>query len=194
MPHRHHLFVLIVSAHRGYPRWVNSGADFIEIDVRRNADGVYVVSHDELQPGTEHPTLDEALDAAAGRVGVQLDLKENGDDLEVVLAALGKCPANKLAVTSGLSESIRAIKDQFPDIKAGLTRQHVEETDADFIALDQSYATDEALDFCARHAIPVWVWTVDERKLMKRLIKDKRIAGIITNRPDLALRLRRDRS
>ena len=194
MPHRHHLCVLIVSVHRGYPRWVNSGADFIEIDVRRNADGVYVVSHDELQPGTEHPTLDEALDAAAGRVGVQLDLKENGDDLEVVQAALGKCPADRLAVTSGLSESIRAIKDRFPGVKAGLTRQHVEQTDADFIALDQGYATDEALDFCARYAIPVWVWTVDERKQMTRFIKDKRVAGIITNRPDLALRLRRDRS
>ena len=194
MPHRHHLCVLIVSAHRGYPRWVNSGADFIEIDVRRNANGVYVISHDELQPGAGHPTLDEVLDAAAGRVGVQLDLKENGDDLAVVQAALVKCPADRLAVTSGLSESIRAIKDRFPDVKAGLTRQHVEQTDADFIALDQSYATDEALDFCTRYAIPVWVWTVDERKLMERFIKDKRIAGIITNRPDLALRLRRDRS
>ena len=116
------------------------------------------------------------------------------DDLEVVRAALQKCPPDRLAVTSGLSESIRAIKDRFPGVKAGLTRQHVEQTDADFIALDQSYATDEALDFCARYAVPVWVWTVDERKQMTRFIKDERVAGIITSRPDLALRLRRDRS
>jgi len=162
--------------------------------VRRNSDGVYVISHDELQPGGKHPTLDEVLDAATGRVGVQLDLKETGHDLDVVQAALAKYPASRLAVTSPFYESVRAIKDRFPDVRAGLTRQHVEETDADFIALDQRYATDEALDFCARYAIPVWVWTVDERKLMVRFIKDGRIAGIITNRPDLALRLRRDRS
>src|SRR5437588_11752352 len=166
MPHRHHLFVLIVSAHRGYPRWVNSGADYIEIDVRRNADGVYVVSHDELHPGTEHPTLDEVLEAAAGRVGVQLDLKENGDDLEVVRAALQKCPPDRLAVTSGLSESIRAIMDQFPDIKAILTREYVVVTEADFIVLGQCFATVVALDLFARHAITVCVLIVTELTTM----------------------------
>lgn len=189
MPHRHHL-VVIVSAHAGYPRLVNSGADYIEVDVRRNADGVFVISHDELKPDDKHPTLDEVLDAAAGRVGVQLDLKGAGHEVEVVGRALEKC--QKLAVTSPFHESIRAVKDRFPEVKVGLTRQYVEQTDADFISLDQRGATDEALDFCARREIPVWVWTVDDRKLMERLIP--RVAGIITNKPDLALKLRRDRA
>jgi glycerophosphoryl diester phosphodiesterase len=192
MPHRHDLCVLIVSAHQGYPRWVNSGADFIEIDVRRNADGVFVVSHDDLKPGAKHLTLDEVLDVAAGRVGIQLDLKEVGDEIEVVRAALEKC--DRLAVTSPFYESIRTVKDRFPQVVVGLTRQYVEQTDADFIALDQRHATDDALDFCARHSIPVWVWTVDERKLMERFVRDKRVAGLITNRPDQALRLRTERS
>lgn len=181
---------MIVSGHAGYPRLVNSGADYIEVDVRRNADGVFVISHDELKPGAKLPTLDEVLDAAAGRVGVQLDLKGTGYQVEVVSQALEKC--QKLAVTSPFHDSIRVVKDRFPNVKVGLTRQYVEETDADFISLDQRGATDDALDFCARHAIPVWVWTVDDRKLMERLIP--RVAGIITNKPDLALKLRRDRA
>jgi glycerophosphoryl diester phosphodiesterase len=192
MPHRHDFCVLIVSAHQGYPRWINSGADFIEVDVRRSADGALVVSHDEPKRGSKRPTLDEVLDAAAGRVGVQLDLKEVGDELEVVQAAVEKC--DRLAVTSPFYESIRAVKDRFPEVTVGLTRQYVEQTDADFIALDQRHATDEALDFCAARALPVWVWTVDERKLMERFVHDQRVAGLITNRPDLALRLRTERS
>ena len=192
MSHRHDLCVLIVSAHDGYPRWVDSGADYIEVDIRRKTDGVFVVSHDELKRGAKHPTLDEVLDAAAGRVGIQLDLKEVGDELEVVRAALEKC--DRLAVTSPFYESIRVVKDRFPDVLVGLTRQYVEQTDADFIALDQRHATDEALGFCARHSIPVWVWTVDERRLMERLVRDSRVAGLITNLPDRALRLRTERS
>src|SRR5260370_25230034 len=172
MPHRHHL-VVIVSAHAGYPRLVNSGADYIEVDVRRNADGVFVISHDELKPGGRPPTLDEVLDAAAGRVGVQLDLKEAGHEVEVVSQALEKC--QKLVVTSPFHGSIRAVKDRFPEVKVGLTRQYVEQTDADFISLDQRGATDDALEFWPSHSIPLWVWTVDERTLMRRL--SSRLAG-----------------
>ena len=181
---------MIVSAHAGYPRLVNSGADYIEVDVRRNADGMFVISHDEPKPGGKLPMLDEVLDAAAGKVGVQLDLKEAGHEVEVVSQAIEKC--QRLAVTSPFYESIRTVKDRFPEVKVGLTRQYVEQTDADFISLDQRGATDEALDFCASHSIPVWVWTVDDRKLMERLIP--RAAGIITNRPEIALKLTRGRA
>ena len=51
--------------HQGYPRWLNSGADFLEIDVRRSKDGVYVISHDEPRPGARYATFEEVLQAAA---------------------------------------------------------------------------------------------------------------------------------
>ena len=58
------------------------------------------------------------------------------------------------------------------------------------LTLDQQYATDQALD----QGVPIWVWTVDDKRLMQRFIKDRRIEAIITNRPDLALRLRSERA
>jgi glycerophosphoryl diester phosphodiesterase len=67
-------------------------------------------------------------------------------------------------------------------------------TDADFIALDHQYASEEALTFCERNRIAVWLWTVDDKRLLKRCMRDRRIEGLITNRPDLALKLRRARS
>ena len=179
---------MIVSAHDGYPRWVNSGADFIEVDVRRASDGAIVLSHDPLKQGKRYPRLDEVLEATRGRIGIQLDLKEPGYEIDAVQMAAGARPA--VVVTTPFEESIRVIKQVFPDTRCGLTRQFIEKADADFIALDQRYATEEALAF----GMQLWIWTVDDTKLMERLINDPRVDGIITNRPALALKLRRARS
>ena len=184
------LGVLIVSAHQGYPRWVNSGADFIEIDIRSTGDGTFIVSHDAPQPGDHLVRLDEVLEAAGGRVGLHLDLKEHGNEIELLRFVLGRYTIDKLVVTAEEGESIRKIKRSFPQLRVGLTRRHVERSDADFVALDQAYASEDDLN----SGIPIWVWTVDDKKRMQRFVADKRINGLITNRPDLALKLRSARS
>ena len=182
--------MLIVSAHQGYPRWVNSGADFIEVDIRSTSDGTFIVSHDAPRPGAHLVTLDEVLDAARGRVGLHLDLKEQGNEIELVRFVLARCPIDKLVVTTEESESIRKIKRSFPQLRVGLTTRQVDRSDADFVALDQQYATEDALNA----GVPIWVWTVDDTKLMRRFIADRRIEGLITNRPDVALKIRTARS
>jgi len=186
--------VLIVSAHDGYPRHLNSGADFIEVDVRRTEEGVVVIAHDVLRPDRNYVSLDKVLEAACGKIGIQIDLKESGYEAELINHALKKCAPNKVVVTTPDYESIRRIKAQFPEILAGLTRRHVEQTDADFLCLDQQYVTNEGLSFCEQNNIDVWVWTVDDRSLMRRLVASGRIQGLITNRPDRALKLRSARS
>jgi glycerophosphoryl diester phosphodiesterase len=186
--------VLIVSAHNGYPRHLSSGADFIEVDIRRTREGVVVISHDELEGDRRYVSFDEVLDAVCGNIGLQLDLKEHGYEVELITRALEKCTEDQLVVTTHNSESLRGIKARFPDLRTGLTREHPEQTDADFICLDQKYVTNESLSFCEQHELDVWVWTVDDRRLMERLIRGGRIKGIITNRPDQALKLRSARS
>lgn len=186
--------MLIVSAHDGYPRWVDSGADFIEVDVRRAPEGVIVLSHDELRHGNTYPRFDELLERAAGRTGVQLDLKEEGYEVELITAALRRLTPEKVVVTTSNDAALRRVKARFPAVRTGLTRRHVEETDHDFIALDRAYASDEALAFCARRGIGVWVWTVDDRDSIERFVDEPRVAGLITNRPELALRIRSARS
>src|SRR5438034_7813120 len=79
---------VIVSAHDGYPRWVNSGADFIEIDIRCTPNRVIVLAHDELEPGAKYVTFQEVVDAACGRIGIHLDLKEAGYEVELIRMAL----------------------------------------------------------------------------------------------------------
>ena len=83
-------------------RGIDLGADFVEIDVRRTADGVLVALHDETVDRTTNgrgrvdrlsiqdlktldagngeyiPTVEEVLEVAAGRTGLMLELKVKG--------------------------------------------------------------------------------------------------------------------
>lgn len=186
---------MLISAHDGFPRWAGSGADFLEIDVRRTKEGVFVLSHDEVKPGAVSVTFDE-VEPGAG--ALQLDLKEEGDEVDLVHDVLQRFPADRLVVTTAEDQSISAVKARFPNIRAGLTvaedvndatRRRVQRCGADFIALHHLYAKR-----FGEYGVPVWLWTVDDENLLKRYLKDKRIEAIITNRPDLALRLRKDRS
>ena len=185
---------MIVSAHDGFPRWLDAGADFVEVDVRRTKAGVIVLAHDDLREGVSYATLDDLLDRAAGKVGLQLDLKEEGYEVALMHRVLERIVPTQVVVTTGADASLRRIEQRFPEVRTGLTRRHVEATDHDFIALDRDYASDEALDFCARRHIAVWVWTVDDLDSMERFIDEPRVAGLITNRPDAALKLRSARS
>jgi len=171
---------VIVSAHDGYPRWLHSGADFIEVDIRRDAGGEIILAHDEPRPGDRYPTLDQVLAEIGGRSGLHLDLKEAGFEIELVARVLARLPPHKVVATPDFGESIRAIKERFPEVRV---------SPVDFVAVDN----DKLGDYSGP-PLPIWVWTVDDKKSMKRYLKDARIEGIITNRPDVALKLTRARS
>jgi len=162
--------------------------------------------------GLEALTLDELLDIAAGRVGLHLDLKEPGYEAEIVRTLLDRCRVDEFVITSGVDE-IRTIKEAFPQVRGGLSmgddltrfaswlklrerireffpRRFIERSRADFIAVHQDVAAFSALGYCERNHIPAWVWTVDDERSIARFIADPRVAVLITNRPDIALRLR----
>jgi glycerophosphoryl diester phosphodiesterase len=114
------------------------GVDYVELDIRRTADRMYVIYHDHLTPtgrptgslsyadlkaelGSELLTFDELLDVVAGRVGLHIDLKEPGYEEEIVRLALARSGESQFVVTTGEVESIRTIKEHFPTVRAGLT-------------------------------------------------------------------------
>lgn len=59
----------------GVLRAFADGADGVEVDVRRTAEGRLVCSHDPLAPGTEPAALADVLDAARGRGLVVVEVK-----------------------------------------------------------------------------------------------------------------------
>ena len=230
-----------ISAHRGglvvdgvpaverYRRAIELGVDFVEFDVRKTRDGTTVIYHDDRtasgrdvpglnyrelaeELGPEAMTFDELLDVAAGRVGLHLDLKETGYEAEVVRAVLDRSPREMMVITSG-DAAIRTIKEQFPDVRAGLSigeeinhlapwmklrvrlselfpRGRLERCHADFVAVHQQLAGLTVLRYCESQGIDAWVWTVDDEPGIARFLADRRVTTLITNRPEVAMRLR----
>ncbi len=231
-----------ISAHRGrcgvdglpaaerYRRAIELGVDYVEFDVRRTADGVYVTYHDPRTPsghsitnltfeevtaelGSELLTLHELLDIANGPVGLHIDLKEVGYEAEIVNLALAHFNAGQFVITSLEDVSIRIIKEQFPQVRAGLSLgrdadevpvwrrlivrlselfpdRRLRRCHADFAAVHQRLARIRLLRYCARKRVPAWVWTVDDEAEIARFLADPRVTTLITNRPDVALRMR----
>jgi glycerophosphoryl diester phosphodiesterase len=232
----------LIDAHRGecgipglpaaerYRRAISMGVDFVEIDVRRSTDGVYVNFHDGSTPsglaiheltyaalkqelGAELLKVEEVLQLVDGQVGLHVDLKEEGQEIEVVKHITAGCTRSEVAFTTGGITAIRGIKEQIPDVRAGLTlgedlegappwrsvRVWLSElfpgrrlcsAHADFAAVHKRLADVRVLDYCAHVHMPAWVWTVDEEVEIARFMRDPRVTVLITNRPDIALKFR----
>ncbi len=139
----------LIDAHRGecgipglpaadrYDRAIALGVDYVEIDVRRSADGVYVNYHDDRTPsgravvelsyaalkqelGSELMKVDEVMELVDGRVGLHVDVKQSGDEAATVRLIQMGCAHSPVFFTGG-DDSIRAIKETFPTARAGLT-------------------------------------------------------------------------
>jgi glycerophosphoryl diester phosphodiesterase len=212
-----------------YRRSIALGVDFVEIDVRRTSDGVYVNYHDDDVPsgravrkltyaalreelGDDLLKVDEVIEMVDGKVGLHVDVKEEGDEAALVRLIQAGC-AHSEVVFTGPDASIRAIKEQFPGVSAGLSlgedlagawplhyvrvrlselfpARRLRRCHADFAATNQRLASVWVLDYCARAHMPAWVWTVDDEAGIASFMHDPRVAVLITNRPDVAMRIR----
>ncbi len=138
----HGIAMTAISAHRrdhhgGFENAAGSGAEYVEIDVRRTGDGRLVAHHDRTvgrlplarctyeriraAAGRPVPLLHEALEAIAGRALGHLDLKERGCEHETVELALDRLGPGRFVVTTRDPESIRLIKRDFPEVTTALS-------------------------------------------------------------------------
>lgn len=187
----------LIFAHRGawdpapqnsleaFERAIALGVDMIELDVRRTRDGVLVVQHDPIDGEPTGPTLAEVLDLARHRIGVDVEVKEPGYVPQVVTML---DPARHL-LTSFHDEVVAEAKQCAPALRTGLliagntdsAPARARAAAADYLALQHSLP--EA-------PLPILVWTVNDPPAMRRYLADPAVAGIITDRPELALSAR----
>ncbi len=223
----------LIDAHRGecgipglpaadrYRCAVGLGVDFVEIDIRRISDGMFVNYHDDLTPagravrdlsypelkdelGADLVKIDELIEIVDGNIGLHVDVKEEGYEAEVVRLIESSFTRSEVVFTSG-DDQIRAIKEQFPSVRAGLSlgddltgalpwreaRARLSRSRADFVVVHERVARAGMLDRCARARVPAWVWTVNDEADIARFMGDSRVAVLITGRPDIALRFRK---
>jgi glycerophosphoryl diester phosphodiesterase len=141
--------VTAISAHRGgsenapegtyeaYRSALATGADCVEFDIRRTADGTLVschparvarqgvaaVSYDRLcrLAGHRVPRMTEVLPMLAGRAAAHLDLKQADCAEEIVRMAAGILGPAGLLVTTGDRRLAGALGHHFPAVPIGVT-------------------------------------------------------------------------
>jgi glycerophosphoryl diester phosphodiesterase len=218
----------MVAAHRGvaagvaentiaaFTNAIDVGADMIEFDVRRTRDGELIAFHDALVGGTpvagldrdeieaatgvRPPVLAEVLRACAGRIRLDVELKEDGyvPDVMATLRA-GYDPA-QLIVTSFLPAVVAQAKDAFPEVKTGLLVGDsgpftnlparlrelypvglARRVRADYLAPHYRLAALGVMRRAAAAGLPCLVWTVNSPALIRKYAADPRVAAIITD-------------
>jgi glycerophosphoryl diester phosphodiesterase len=230
-----------VSAHKGgsedappasweaYETALTTGAEYVEFDIRRTRDGDLVVFHDlkiagrpiagltyeELCTAAGHrvPLVRDVMKLIAGRAIGHLDLKEIGDEHEVIKMALDLLGPGNFVATTLEDSSIHRIKKDFPEVTTALSLGRdlreisrlmrlpararelyplgrLRACGADWVAVHRRLARANVLRLCGRVGIPAMVWTVNGEPQLRRFLADPRVTVLITDRPRYALSLR----
>jgi glycerophosphoryl diester phosphodiesterase len=202
-------------------------ADVVECDVRRTSDGALLILHDatvdrttsgsgELRAmtaaearaldaggGERIPELADVLALAAGRVRVNVDLKEADivDDAVAVVRAAGA--EGGVTFISFLPEVWQRLAELAPDTPvihliesaAGLASLAMGEAGSAHVATGVGVPFDIVnegmVERMHRHGYGVFAWTVDDEDEMRRLIACD-VNGIVSNRPAALAEVIRD--
>jgi len=201
---------------RSFERAIEMGADMIEFDVRKTTDHVLIAHHNEEiqgkgigtlsyeaverlagRRGFHVPTLEEVLILTRGKIGLNAELKEEGYEKDVVLTMRAYLDDSDFILTSFNEASLDSIKSLFPNLKTGLIlgrNMHpgIDHVETDFWIPNWRLLDDALFLMAEKNAKPLVAWTVNDRRKLKRYLSDPRIYGVITDKPDLAVSVRRE--
>lgn len=192
------------------------GADMVELDVRRTADGVLVVHHDPAVAGSgplatlrdeavhgEIPRLDDAI-AACLPAAVNIEIKNDPDEPDwdetrsvaaaVAAFVAGRGIHDRVLVSSFDVASVDRVREVDPAIPTAMLTMNSDGAVEECVrhghgALHPFFALATPAFVEEAHAagLAVNVWTVDSAELMCELVA-MGVDGIFTNDPELALR------
>ncbi len=146
----------------------------------------------DLGNGEGVPTLQELVGWAIGRVGVMADVKEPGWQRQIG-EALEPLPPEQKVVPGADEEGRRRFRELFPllPLSTSVDRTALPEidgilarVDTEAVTPEHPLVTRERVDALHARGIRVYVWTVDDLDLMRRLAGFD-VDGLISNRADL---------
>jgi glycerophosphoryl diester phosphodiesterase len=224
----------MVAAHRGvatgaaentieaFTNAIAVGADMIEFDVRMTRDGELIAFHDarvngvgvrsltrdeiESATGVRPPLLSEVLGACAGRIKLDVELKEDGYVPAVMAVLKAALDPGEFVVTSFLPTAVDQAKTAFPEVKTGLliggsarwaglpiSARELYPIDlarkvrADYLAPHYRLAKFGTVSRAAAAGLPCLLWTVNADPDIRAFASDPRVAVIITDHAERAL-------
>ncbi len=188
-----------------FERAIDLGADMIEFDVRRTRDRELIIFHDpeiagaplanlsrtEIEGLTRvlPPLLEEALELASGRIGLDVELKEDGyvDELVDPLAGFA-AGGGDLIVTSFIDPVLAQLTELAPQLSRGLIVSGSAECAPErahacgaTVVLPQMQLVNEAsLAEISGAGVTVGVWDFKAAE-HAALLSDTRVSGVITD-------------
>jgi glycerophosphoryl diester phosphodiesterase len=226
----------LVVAHRGavrgaaentlesFAKAIDIGADMIEFDVRRTRTGELIAFHDShindvplaqltraeiaRKIGAEPALFTDIVGLSRGKIGLDVELKEDGYVGDVVNVLRESHHGKQLIVSSFLENVLIQVKPKLPNAKTVLLlgrenpkpvlRTRLRELypvgmakaiDADYVGPHRTLAHLGVVRRAAAAGLPSFVWTVNSAKRIRKFAADPDVAAIITDDPALALRI-----
>ena len=221
----------IIFAHRGargltstensfesFDKTIEVGGTWVELDVRKTKDNKFIVLHDKNLNGisikdmnleeinsvkSEVKELKDILIRYKGKLNHDIELKEEGDEEEIVQIIKQYLDYNEFFISSFSEKTVAKVKNLDKKIKTGLLIHknkrklksvkeyfslcRMRKTKADFIIIHYSLMK-YFFNRLNKLNKPIIVWTVNDPALIKKFKKIK-VGGIITDRPDIALKI-----
>ncbi|MEW4567292.1 glycerophosphodiester phosphodiesterase family protein [Tautonia sp. JC769] len=145
--------------------------------------------------GERIPTLDEALDEAGDRLGLNIELKltrtqtDPAPLVRAVVDALDRKQAHARCVLSTLSyPALAEVRRQAPSVRVGfIVFEAVGDPtrlDLDFLSVRDALATDDFIARARRRGRPVHVWSITDPDHFVTLV-NRGVADVLTSNPSL---------
>lgn len=139
------------------------------------------------------PTLADVLAECKGKAGVNIELKYYGHDKQLEQRVVDIVEAHDMAsdivIMSLKIEAVRKMKSIRPDWKAGLLMSvsagGLKNIDADFLAVNATFADRRFIRNAHGNRQEVYVWTVNDAPTMSTMI-GRGVDNLITDKPALA--------
>lgn len=202
-----------------FKKAVSLGVPFFELDIRKTKDNKIVCFHDpDVQKyevnkitykellnlsGIKVPLFEDALKLTKGKISLLCEIKASGyekeaidlirtyfnDDVIVVSFfddVLFRVHKTDAKIKTGLIIGKRGFFNVLKDL---LMFFRMYRSKAKYLMLKHNYIKFGIAKIARLLKIKVFTWTVDEPEKIAKYIKNKDIYGIITNKPQMALKL-----
>jgi glycerophosphoryl diester phosphodiesterase len=159
--------------------------------------------------GFKVPTLKEVLEFTKNKIKLDIELKETGYEEKVAVMVLKYIKPSDFLIISFNDSSVKKIKKLFPQITTGLllgkkkpknlikTRlselfpiKRAKKAKADILLPYYKLLKFGFLKRAKKNKYPVYVWTINDETLMKKMFMNDKIAAIATDYPDKAYLIR----
>jgi glycerophosphoryl diester phosphodiesterase len=158
--------------------------------------------------GFEIPLFEDILLLCCERIALDIEIKEEGYEDRIVALATQYLKYSDFVIKSFNDASVRKIKELDPQIKVGLLlgkvtgkfpllsilaqffpEYRIFKTGADFVAPHFRLLKFGFLWRMKLVKREVYVWTVNDERRLFKLIRSKYISAIITDKPELAMKI-----